>query len=109
MNPSIKKYFWVQELTLYNIITTVIKEFRDSFNTANLTNLSMIDKNFSTMIPSTMQWLQVNFYPLWEPRFNYDKQEKISPRIVEMASENNDTFWIGPRETCLLARGRIHC
>ena len=27
MLPSIKKYYQVQELTLYNVITTVIKEY----------------------------------------------------------------------------------
>ena len=54
MKPSIKKYYQVQELTLYNVITKVIKEFRDSFNTADLTNLSKIDKNFSAMIPKAI-------------------------------------------------------
>jgi len=40
MRLSITKYHRVEDLTIYNIITTVIKEFRDSFELADLVNLS---------------------------------------------------------------------
>jgi len=46
MSPSIKKFYQVQELTLYNVITTVIKEYRASFNSTDLHNLSRIDRDF---------------------------------------------------------------
>jgi hypothetical protein len=38
---------------LYNVITTVIKEFWDSFKLADLVNLSCANKDFWTMITVT--------------------------------------------------------
>ena len=97
MKPSsIKKYYPVQELKLYNVITAVIKEFRDSFSTANLTNLLKIDKNFNAMMPKAIQWLRFDFYPLHKPQFNYDNQDRISPRRVEMASAAMIHFGLDP-------------
>ena len=46
MLPSIKKYYRVKELTLYNVITTVIKEQRTSFTSTDLQNLSSINHDF---------------------------------------------------------------
>jgi hypothetical protein len=40
MSPSIKKYYRVQELTLYNVITTVIKEYRDRLTATDVIHLS---------------------------------------------------------------------
>jgi hypothetical protein len=54
MRPSIQKYYRVEELTIYNVITTVIKEFRDSFDSADLINLSCTNKDFSIMIKNTI-------------------------------------------------------
>ena len=54
MKHSIKKYYRVQELTLYRIITMVIKEFWDRFNPTNLINLSKINNKFSIIIPNTI-------------------------------------------------------
>jgi hypothetical protein len=68
MLPSIKKYYWVQELTLYNVITTVIKEYRASFTSTDLQNLSSINNDFSKMIPKTIRWLKLDFSPLREPQ-----------------------------------------
>ena len=50
MKPSINKYYRVEELTIYNVITTVIKEFWDSFNPSDLISLSCTNKDFSIMI-----------------------------------------------------------
>ena len=86
MKPSIKKYYQVQELTLYNVITTVIKECRESFSTTHLTNISTINKHFSVMIPNTMRWLKTDFSLLCKPRHDYKHQTTILPRRVEMAS-----------------------
>ena len=54
MSPSIRKYYRVQELTLYNIITTVIKEYRASLTATDVINLSQISRDFSVMIPNTI-------------------------------------------------------
>ena len=86
MSLSVRKYYWVQELTLYNVITTVIKEYRDSFDSTDVNNLSRINGDFSTMIPNPIRWLQLDFSPLREPRYSFESQTKISSRQVEMAS-----------------------
>ena len=74
MLPSIKKYYTVKELTLYNVITTVIKEHRTSFTSTDLQNLSSINHDFSNLIPKTIGWLKLDFYPLCKPRYNYESQ-----------------------------------
>ena len=70
MLPSIKKYYRVQESTLYNLITTVIKEYQASFTSTDLQNLSSIIRDFSRMIPNTIRWLRLDFSPLRETRYN---------------------------------------
>jgi hypothetical protein len=67
MLPSIRKYYRFQELTLYNVITTVIKEYRDSLTATDVIHLSQINRDFSVMIPNTIRWLQLDFSPLREP------------------------------------------
>jgi hypothetical protein len=74
MSPSIKKYYRVQELSLYNVITTVIKEYRASFTSTDLQNLSSINRGFSRMIPNTIRWLRLDFSPLRKPQYNYESQ-----------------------------------
>jgi hypothetical protein len=61
MKPSINKYYRVEELTIYNVITTVIKEFRVSLNSADLISLSCANKDFLIMIKNTIRWLRINF------------------------------------------------
>jgi hypothetical protein len=68
MLPSIKKYYRVQELTLYNAITTLIKEYQTILTSTDLQNLSSINHNFSRMIPNTIRWLRLDFSPLCEPQ-----------------------------------------
>ena len=96
MKPSIKKYDRVQELTIYNVITTVFKEFWKSFDTTNLTNLLAINKHFSVMIPNTIRWLHTNFSPLLDPQHDYKEKNKILPRRVEMASAAMIHFGLDP-------------
>ena len=86
MKASIMKYYRVQELTIYNVITTVIKEFREDFTSTDLANLCLVNKDFSKMIPSTIRWLKIDFSPLRELRLDYEQQEKISTHRVTMAS-----------------------
>ena len=94
--PSVRKYYWVQELTLYNIITMVIKECRDSFKETDLNNLSMINRELSTMIPNTIRWLQLDFSPLREPRYNFKSHTRISPKRVDLASAAMINFGLDP-------------
>jgi len=96
MSPSIKKYYQVQELMLYNVITTVIKEYRASFTSTDLQNLSSINRDFSRMIPNTIRWLRLDFSPLREPRYNYENQATISSSRVEMASAAMIHFGLDP-------------
>ena len=80
MSPSIRKYYRVKELTLYNVITLVIKEHLSSFTSTDLSNLSSINRDFSTMIPKTIHWLQLDFLTLCKHRYNYKIQAEISLR-----------------------------
>ena len=76
MLPSIKQYYWVKELTLYNVITLVIKEYWDTFTSTDIFNLSRIIRDFSSMIPKTIRWLQLDFSPLCNP----DTTTRVKPR-----------------------------
>ena len=71
MRPSRDKYYRVEELTIYNIITTVIKEYISSFSERDILNLSAINRDFSTMIPKVVRWLDVDFSSLRAPRIDY--------------------------------------
>ncbi len=96
MLPSIKKYYRVQELTLYNVITTVIKEYQASFNSTDLHNLSSVNHDFSKMIPNTIRWPALDFSPLCKPRYGYKSQATISSRQVEMALAAMIHFGLDP-------------
>ena len=96
MSPSVRKYYWVQELTLYNVITMVIKEYWDSFDSTDVIFFSRINGDFSTMIPNTIRWLQLDFSSLREPRYNFESQTKISSRQIEMASAAMIHFGLDP-------------
>ena len=48
------------------------------------------------MIPNTIQWLQLDFSPLREPQYNYERQAKISPRRVELALAAMIHFGLDP-------------
>jgi hypothetical protein len=80
MLPSTKKYYRVQELTLYYVITTAIEEYRDCFNSTDLHNLSRINRDFSKMVPNTILWLRLDFSPLCKPQYNHESQATISSR-----------------------------
>ena len=98
MRPSITKYYRVEELTIYNVITTVIKEFRDSFELADLVSLSCANKDFLTMITNTVRWLRINFSSLRDPRYDYEKQTKICPHWVEIALASMVHFGMDPEK-----------
>jgi hypothetical protein len=96
MKPSIKKYYRVEELTIYNVVTTVIKELWDSFGPTNLLHLSCANKDFSIMIKNTVRWLRIDFSSLRDPRYDYEQQTKICPHRVDMASAAMVHFGLDP-------------
>ncbi len=81
IKPTLDKWYWVSELLILNVITTVVKEHHLSSH--DLKNLLLINKSFSTMIPKVLRWLQINFSPLLEPCYNYEQQEHINTSRVE--------------------------
>jgi hypothetical protein len=84
MRPRLTISYGVIELTIYNVITTVIKEYVDSFTTRDLHHLSLVNRDFSIMIPETVRWLQIDFSSLRNPRLNYESQTGICPQRVDM-------------------------
>ncbi len=50
MKPSTDKYYQVKELTIYNVITIVIREYA-AFSTKELSNIRLLNTNFEKMIP----------------------------------------------------------
>ncbi len=77
MRPSLDKWYLVEELFLYNVITTVIKESRVSLSNQDLFNLCMVNKDFANIIPKTCRWLHLDFTPLQESRHGYEEQGAI--------------------------------
>jgi hypothetical protein len=86
MRPSKDKFYRVDILELHSIIATVIKEFRVEFMVQDIRNLCLVCKDFASLVPKIARWLTVDFSLLCEPRYNYEKQERINPHRVKMAS-----------------------
>jgi hypothetical protein len=95
MKPSTNKYYQVKELTIYNIITIVIKEYV-AFSKSELSSIHLLNTNLVEMIPKLQQWLQIDFSLLWEPRLNYKSQTKIDPHWVSMANAAMAHFGLDP-------------
>jgi hypothetical protein len=96
MRPSIDKYYRVKKLTLYNVITTVVKEYYSSFDRRDIQNLATTNKDFSVMIPNVTRWLKIDFTSLREPRYDYENQLEVSHHRVEMASAAMVHFGLDP-------------
>ena len=96
MRPSRDTYYRVEELTIYNVITTVVKEYITSFSRRDIRNLSAINRDFSVMIPKVVRWLDVDFSSLRAPRIGYESQTEISHHRVEMASAAMVYFGLDP-------------
>jgi len=86
MKPRRSIYYRVEELTLYNVITTVLKEYLGSFTPEDQLHLSCVNKDFATMIPNTKRWLSLDFSSLRDPIPDYELQTTISQHRVDMAS-----------------------
>ncbi len=50
MKPSTDKYYRVKELTIYNVITIVIREYA-AFSKNELINIRLLNTDFAKMIP----------------------------------------------------------
>jgi hypothetical protein len=96
MRPSLNNLHQVGYLHLYNVITTIIKECRVSFSKEDLTNLRLVNKDFTNIVPKVLCWLQVNFAPLRDPHQGYKQQDHINLYHVEMASAAMTHFGIDP-------------
>jgi hypothetical protein len=92
MRPSLDKWYQVRDLHLYYIITTIIKECRVSFSKEDISNLCLVNKDFTNIILKVLRWLQVNFIPLRNPRLGYEQQDHIDPYCVEMSSAARHHF-----------------
>jgi hypothetical protein len=69
MRSSLDKLYWVSELTILNVIMTVIKEH--CLTSTKLKTIRQLDKNFSILVPKVMYWLKIDIYPLLEPQYSY--------------------------------------
>ncbi len=85
MKPSTDKYYRVEELTIYNVVTIVIQECM-AFSKNKLLNIRLLNTDFTKMIPKLKRWLQIDFSSLHEPRLNYESQMQIDPHQVCMAN-----------------------
>jgi hypothetical protein len=85
MKPSTNEYYQVKKLTIYNVITIVIREYA-AFSKNKLSNICLLNPDFVKMIPKLQRWLQIDFSMLCEPRLNYKSQMQIDPHQVCMAN-----------------------
>jgi hypothetical protein len=95
MKPSTDKGYQVKELTIYNVITIVIREYV-AFSKNELLNIHLLNTNFVKMIPKHHQWLQIDFSSLCKPRLNYESQMQIDPHQVCMANTAMAHFGLDP-------------
>jgi hypothetical protein len=56
MKPSTDKYYQVKELTIYNIITIVIREYA-AFSKEELSSIHLLNTDFAEVIPKLQQWI----------------------------------------------------
>jgi hypothetical protein len=96
MRPSKDKYYRVETLELHCVITTLLRDFRQDFNTQDLQNLRLVCKSFASLIPKVIRCLKIDFSLLRKPRYNYEKQDRIDPHRVEMASAAMVHFGLDP-------------
>ena len=96
MRPSIDKWYRVEDLHLYNVITTIIKECRTTLSDQDIFNLRLVNKEFASIIPKVCRWLRLDFTSLQEPHYNYESQGCIDPHRVEMASAAMVHFGLDP-------------
>jgi hypothetical protein len=95
MKPSTDKYYRVKDLTIYNVITIVIREYT-AFSKNELLSIRLINTDFTKMIPKLKQWLQIDFSTLRKPCLNYKSQTQIDPHQVCIANAAMAHFGLNP-------------
>ncbi len=95
MKPSSDKYYRVKDLTIYNTITIVIREYT-AFSKNKLSSIHLINTSFSKMIPKLKHWLQIDFSTLRKPQLNYKNQMQIDPHRVCIANTAMAHFGLDP-------------
>jgi hypothetical protein len=107
MKPSTNKYYQVKELTIYKVITIVIREYT-AFSKNELSNIHLLNTKFMKMIPKLQQWLQIDFSSLRKPQLIYKSQMQIDPHQVCMENAAMAHFgldlgrfvqWVGGKYT----------
>ncbi len=96
MRPSLDKWYRVDDLHLYNVITTIIKECRVTSSKEDLANLRLVNKDYAAIVPKVIRWLRIDYTPLRKHRLGYENQECIDPYCVEMASAAMILFGLDP-------------
>ncbi len=96
MRPNLDKWYHVGNSHLYNVITTIIKECRVIFSREDLSNLQLVNKDYTAIVPKVICWLRIDFTMLCEPRLGYENQECIDPYHVEMAKAAMIHFGLDP-------------
>jgi hypothetical protein len=76
MKPSADKYYQVKELTIYNVITIVIREYA-ALSKNKLSNIRLLNTNFAKMIPKLQRWLQIDFSLSRKLQLNCKSQMQI--------------------------------
>ncbi len=79
------------DLNLYNVITTKV-----SLSSEYLSNFCLVNKDFVNIVPKVLDWLQVDFTSLQDPRLGYEQQDHIKPHCVEMTSMAMIHFGLDP-------------
>lgn len=96
MRPSLDKYYRVDDLSLHHVIATVLKEQRASFSRIDIAHLASVDRTCRKAVPLIQRWLDIDFTPLNQPRYDYEQQLSIDPNRVEMMSAAMVSFGMDP-------------
>ena len=96
MKISRDKYYRVDDVDIYSVISTVLREHMQSFTQRDLAALACTNWDFAKFIPKVRRWLTVNFSPLLEPRLDYEAQQTIDPHRIEMVSAAMVHFGLDP-------------
>jgi hypothetical protein len=92
MKPSTNKYYQVKELTIYNVIPIVTREYV-AFSKNELLNTHLLNTDFAKMKPKLQQWLQIDFSLLRDLRLNYKSLMQIDPPLSLYGKCCYGPFW----------------
>ena len=81
MQPSLKKTYRMIDLTVYNVITDVIRYLCMK----DVGTLSLVNKDFQVIVPEVVRLLKVDFSTLPLPWLGYEIQTEVSKHRVDMA------------------------